>query len=1033
MSNQIQWIGKWKIPILVILFVLVLSGVRMAWISYFDKPDQPYAVNGELDLRDWTGLEKETITLDGQWAFYSHEWLPGNEPEREPSISRMIPVPGSWNAYVQPEEESSFGYGSYRLRILVDPELDATFSIRVSSVRSSSALYVNGRLLAKSGEPGDSEKTYVAMNLPYTASFSANGQGVIEVIVQAANYIDIREGGIVRSIKFGTEQAIARETQLSVSMQQLAAVVFLIHAVYALILYLMGTREKRLLYFALLTAGAMVMDSLGSEEKLLHQYLSIGYDWGFKLVHFSMVAIAYALLQCVAHKLPAFWSKVSPGYSLICGGAALLALLLPAQQVLMLQPLFGSLISLSVLVTIFSMLRISLKDIQDNLLLLFSLLAFTSNFVWWSILVAMGIKGVYYPFDLIVSTACYASVWFKHYFQVHAETKSLAAKLQRADKMKDQFLANTSHELRNPLHGILNISQGVLERERYSLKGDSVKDLEVVLSVGRRMSLILNDLLDTMRLKENAPRLHYSNFSIHSIATGVLDMLLSMREGTPVRLVNEIPDNFPMVYADENRVIQIVFNLLHNAVKYTNEGEVAIRAQVKEGLAHIAIVDTGIGMDEETIRRVFEPYEQASPDKTMVEGGFGLGLSISKQLVELHGETLQVSSVPGQGSEFVFTLRIADPAPMQGEAQPSIPATIGLAEAAAATTGLSRDSLLQLQVQQRGAFVDRPRILLVDDDPVNLKVLESILSTEPYNMMSVTSGKQALEVLDNQEWDLIISDVMMPQMSGYELTRKIRDRFTISELPILLLTARSQAEDIVYGFLAGANEYVTKPVEAVVLRSRVKALTDVKKSVRERLRIEAAWLQAQIQPHFLFNTLTAIRALSEIDLSRMRNMLEAFGNYLRDKFKLHNIDEPVPVEDELSAVRAYLYIEQERYEDRLRVVWEIDECNDLKIPLLTIQPLVENSIRHGIMKRRSGGKITIRISSFETHAEISVKDDGVGMDERLLQRTSDKPSDSCSTVGLINTDLRLKRRYGKGLQIKSRLGYGTTISFIVYK
>jgi sensor histidine kinase YesM len=300
-------------------------------------------------------------------------------------------------------------------------------------------------------------------------------------------------------------------------------------------------------------------------------------------------------------------------------------------------------------------------------------------------------------------------------------------------------------------------------------------------------------------------------------------------------------------------------------------------------------------------------------------------------------------------------------------------------------------------------------------------------------MMSVTSGKQALEVLDNQEWDLIISDVMMPQMSGYELTRKIRDRFTISELPILLLTARSQAEDIVHGFLAGANEYVTKPVEAVVLRSRVKALTDVKKSVRERLRIEAAWLQAQIQPHFLFNTLTAIRALSEIDLSRMRNMLEAFGNYLRDKFKLHNIDEPVPVEDELSAVRAYLYIEQERYEDRLRVVWEIDECNDLKIPLLTIQPLVENSIRHGIMKRRSGGKITIRISSFETYAEISVKDDGVGMDERLLQRTSDKPSDSCSTVGLINTDLRLKRRYGKGLQIKSRLGYGTTISFIVYK
>src|SRR5690625_4138570 len=106
-----------------------------------------------------------------------------------------------------------------------------------------------------------------------------------------------------------------------------------------------------------------------------------------------------------------------------------------------------------------------------------------------------------------------------------------------------------------------------------------------------------------------------------------------------------------------------------------------------------------------------------------------------------------------------------------------------------------------------------------------------------------------------QEWDLVISDVMMPRMSGYELTRIIRKRFTISELPILLLTARNRPEDIENGFLAGANDYVTKPVDAVELKSRVNALTEVRKSSRERLRMESAWLQAQIQPHFLFNTL----------------------------------------------------------------------------------------------------------------------------------------------------------------------------------
>ena len=155
--------------------------------------------------------------------------------------------------------------------------------------------------------------------------------------------------------------------------------------------------------------------------------------------------------------------------------------------------------------------------------------------------------------------------------------------------------------------------------------------------------------------------------------------------------------------------------------------------------------------------------------------------------------------------------------------------------------------------------------MAVDDDPVNLKVLTNILSEDRYEVEIVTSGKEALKQLEQKEWDLIISDVMMPTMSGYELTRSIREKFSISELPILLLTARSNTEDIYTGFLAGANDYVTKPVDAVELNVRVHALTDLQASINERLGMEAAWLQAQIRPHFLLNTLNAIVSLSEID------------------------------------------------------------------------------------------------------------------------------------------------------------------------
>ena len=1035
MATIMKRMSQRYIVIAVVLFALALTGARLAWISHFHQADQPRAAAGLLDLRDWN-WEKGTIALDGEWEFYPGALLTGGESLRpEGSI---LSVPGGWNAYVRGDGDEdgdrgarSFGYGSYRLIIRVDPGTDANFAVRIPSVRSSSSLYANGRLLARSGVPSDSEDTYEAWNLPYGASFAADRSGRIELIIRAANYKDVREGGIVRSIKFGTEEAIARETHLSVSMQQLAVVVFLLHSGYALILYLIGTRERKLLYFSLLTFSATVMDSLGSNEKVLHQYWQMDYDWGFKLVHLAMAGTAYSLLQCVSNQLPGFWHRIAPWFSRLCGAAALLALVLPARHILTIQALYGGVAAISVLVAIFSMIRTSAKDVKENAPLLLALIAFASNFAWWGIQMVLGISVMYYPFDLIVSTACYASIWFSRYFQAHAEMKSLAAKLQRTDKQKDSFLANTSHELRNPLHGILNISQGVLDRERHSLQARSVKDLEVVLSVGRRMSLILNDLLYAMTLKENAPRLHYGSFSIHSVATGVLDMLQSMREGTPVKLVNGIPDHFPRVRADENRVVQIVFNLLHNAVKFTSEGEVAIRARVEGGKAFVSVTDTGIGMDEETMKRIFDSYEQAGAEETMVEGGFGLGLSICKQLLELHGQSLQVSSTPGKGSEFVFTLPLADSVDAGAEKEAVAAAAIAMAEAAASLYGDARDE--STRPEERPSSADRPRILLIDDDPVNLKVLESILSYESYDMTSVTSANQALEVLDEKEWDLVVSDVMLPRMSGYELARAIRARYSISELPILLLTARSQPEDISYGFQAGANEYVTKPVEALELRSRVKALTDVKKSVRERLRMESAWLQAQIQPHFLFNTLTAIRALSEIDLDRMRNMLEAFGNHLRDKFKLQNIDGPVPIEEELSIVRSYLLIEQERYEERLSVSWEIDECKDLRIPLLTIQPLVENAIRHGVMKRSGGGKIAIRVSDFATYAEIAVEDDGVGMDENPLVRQREDDPYMEAGVGLINTDRRLKRMYGKGLRIKSLPGRGTSISFIVDK
>lgn len=1037
-SSKYQF-KKSHIILLLGLLLVILSGSRMVWMELFHNQKQLSVKNGQLDLRDWNAEDGDILLLDGEWEFYPSEWLieESRQHASNESEPKLIQVPGGWNEALQPEKPTPYGFASYRLRLYVNPEKELNYSIRVPSVRTASELYVNGRLLTKSGQVAPTKDEYISKDLPYSTTFTADENGVIELVIQAANYVDSRSGGIVRSIKFGSEEAIAKEMKSSIFMQFLAAIIFIMHAVYALILYLLGNKEKKLLYFSLLALCVTITSVFSTDEKLFHQLFYIGINWDFRLTNAALVIGALALLECTDHRELPYWRRMYPVYKVMNLGTAGITLFLDPTQVIMLFPVYYLLVGTAAVITLITMLKKVIKDLKSNLLMLFSFLALMNHSLWSFILLDSGLSLVYYPFDMIIAMGCLASEWFKGYFIMHANTKELAATLQRMNDHKDQFLANTSHEFKNPLHSILNMSQSVLKRERHLLQERSIKELETVLSVGRRLTLILNDLIDVMSLREGNPHLQQKAIPIQPIVTGVMDMLQFNAEVKSVQIANRIPEDFPPVHADENRVIQIIFNLLHNAVKYTNEGVISIRAFAKDGRAYIVIRDTGIGMDERMLKRLFYPYEQASKSETMIEGGFGLGLSISKQLVELHGGTLDVSSVLGEGSAFTFSLKLADLNAEEEDVvsnsfEPFILQSMAIQEIASSA---NMDKVAIQQAAKQTTLLkmngERPNLLIVDDDPVNLQVLEAILSPDEYEITMVTSGKEALALLDTKEWDLVISDIMMPQMSGYELTRMIRERFTLTELPVLLLTARSQPKDIQSGFEAGANDYVTKPVEAIEIKSRIEALTTIKQSVREQLQLEAAWLQAQIQPHFLFNALNSVTALSDINLDKMRDLLNEFSNFLRNKFKFQNPDGLVPIEEELSLVRSYLYIEKVRFEERLQVIWEIDDCEDLKIPFLTIQPLVENAIRHGVMKRTRGGKIVIRISIYETHAEITVEDDGIGMDEIQLQQILERKADSRSGVGLINTDQRLKRHFGTGLHIQSTLGLGTKVTFYV--
>lgn len=1016
-------------------FIVALIVVRVCWFFLHAPPTHSQAVQGQLDLRGTDFAESRAIALDGEWAFYPGRLIASEEAGgATPGEGRtFIQVPGDWRASLTSEGGTSIGYGTYRLRVLVDSDRDLrqTLGIRFSGAYTSFELFVNGRPIARQGHPAESKSEYEpGLRIPDSAYFTAESD-VIDIVVQVANYDSDHRGGLVQPVEFGSAEAIEREEWFSKSMQIAMCVVLLIHAVYACLLYALGNRQPGLIRFFLLVVCTILM-TLVENDRLLLAWLPLDYEWIVKLAYMATVGVSAFLLLLAQSLLPEYAKlPVYRWFYAVCLLAEGAILFMPARLTLAFSaPLFGtSLVAAAIFLGV--SWHATVRRNKDAIFLVVGLAAVLTNVLanFASAWIELFSSGGYYPIDLIVAFLAFASFWFKRYFRTAARTEKLAAELQRADKLKDDFLANTSHELRNPLHGMLNIAQTVLDDWDGRRDDKNKASMELLLSVGKRMSFLINNLLDINRLQDNGIRLQLGCVRVQGVASGVVDMLRFMTEGKPIRLVQDIPDEFPPVLADENRLTQILFNLLHNAVKFTSEGTVAIRAKVENGRAIVYVSDTGIGMDEETQRRVFLPYEQT--DSGMTAGGIGLGLSISKQLAELHGGALEIGgSEPGRGSEFRFSLPLADAAGASAENSGTALALSSSAEAAAASAETGSAIVTE---SGSAASEDRLSILVVDDDPVNLNIMGGLLSSERYDVVKAASGDEALALLDSREWDLVIADVMMPRMSGYELTRTIRERFSVSELPVLLVTARSRPEDVEAGFLSGASDYVTKPVDALELKSRVRALTELKRSVRERLRMEAAWLQAQIEPHFLFNTLNSVAALSEIDTAKMRKLLEVFSSYLRASFDFRNSKRLVPLEHELDLVRSYLYIEKERFEHRLQIAWEVDESVlRLQVPPLSIQPLVENALRHGILQRAQGGRIRIRIVGFEDGADISVEDDGVGMDEDALRLALDGRSDRKIGIGLLNTNRRLKQIYGNGLRIRSRRNEGTVVAFTVY-
>ncbi|QJC53452.1 response regulator [Paenibacillus albicereus] len=427
---------------------------------------------------------------------------------------------------------------------------------------------------------------------------------------------------------------------------------------------------------------------------------------------------------------------------------------------------------------------------------------------------------------------------------IQQELTLYAAELERSSRYKNEFMANMSHELRTPLNSMLILSQMLAENAGGGLSPKEEEFAKVIHSAGEDLLALINDILDLSKIEagkmeisleplnlSELPALLQASFRAHAERTGL--------EYAVIRRLN-VPDR---IVSDEQRLMQILKNLLSNAFKFTQQGGVTVtisQASEREVLRHLPsqagrqvvafeVRDTGIGIDPSKLDLIFEAFRQADGTTSRQFGGTGLGLSISRQLAGLLQGCLHVESQPGLGS--AFTLYV----PSLGEAvQAEAPLrTPGLAETAAdldeaAPPGRTLAELPGGRLRLQPAAVEEPRrgsryrgmrVLVVDDDIRNVYSLTSFLEQLGIEVLTATNGREALDALDACGCDLILMDMMMPVLDGYDTIREIRSSQTHRGLPIIALTAKAMPQDRELCLQAGATDYITKPLQLERLSS----------------------------------------------------------------------------------------------------------------------------------------------------------------------------------------------------------------------
>jgi signal transduction histidine kinase/DNA-binding NarL/FixJ family response regulator len=818
-----------------LLFIIIFL------ISCYTDTNQykPEAVNGILDLSEWDFEKNGIIDLRGEWEFYWNRFFSPEDFCKEvlPEKSGVINVPGIWNDFkIDGNKIGAEGFATYRLVIKLRTT-EKYLAIKLFQISSAYNLFINGNKIISLGEIGISKSLMIPVRTPITEMVEVNSDR-LEIIIQVSNFHDKNSGFYYHAPYIGYEYQINEKKEQDIIFQVFLFGSILIISFYHLCLFLLYKKDISALFFSALCFCLSIRQVFTGNVLLINIMFNVPWAIIQKIDYLSFYLAAPFFLLFIYYIFKDIQSRIPVSVFLVLISIHVLIVLFGSPMIISYTLISYHIITLLVIAYIIIILIHGLFYSDDAALILggFLIVALTviNDLLYSSQLIHTMYLAPFGILVFIIIQSILLSIRFSNaYYQVERYSKKLeeytdrlekkvkerTLQLKKATDAKSDFFVNLTHEIRTPLTLINNHLEKYIEEKGENEVSDILRKNFIKLKTD------MNNFFDYEKLSRGI--ITYNNDQIVN-CSDILEEIIKLFSQTAgikkIIIKKEIKENL-YLKLDPIALERIIMNLLDNAIKYTEPGGfVTVKLDSINTYVQLKVTDTGIGISKKDMENIFKPYYQIIHKKRNIQG-MGMGLNIVKKILDESGGRIEIESEPGKGSSFMIKFKkyaISEDDKISG---------FNLSEK---SVQLFRDAVPGKEVYLPGRY----NILLVEDNPDMLAFIHGALK-KLYNVYYTKNGREAMDRIQYIPLpDLIISDIMMDEMDGYEFCSSLSEHEKYNTIPFIFLTAKTSSEDRLKGLVSGAVDFIMKPFDIEVLLAKIESLFKTFESQKMKSRIE---------------------------------------------------------------------------------------------------------------------------------------------------------------------------------------------------